>query len=549
MSELELGDKFSFLRHVLTIHSVGRVTVLVGRGVCLGIGPAVRGPAMEPFGIMGSQPSLVRSTYYAGPLCDDLETALDQGCSVAFGMRVMGQNYATAGMNLVDSQAVGVGVGRLDATGPGTWGSIPTIEFKLGDLDGPKTEIFNGDGTEGPYALLMDDIVQDVSTFTHVKVNGEAKTIVYSGTPDPGQVKIDKVVGSILFATGQVVPRTVEIEVRYKYKSRTMVIRDENTLPMTIPNIMDPVMLNAKLRNNTICRYTPATGATHLPKVMAAAQMTGGAEGDPITINDWELAFNALYETLSKTVIPSTIFATTYEATNGQNDIIPLMDAYLKRMAHKKRPLQGFISLNPVMTTQAKKDLVNGYNNLWMTLISNGYSQTERNLAPARAGQEAAIALGTSPAAPSQVLVGVDGLLYQENEVDTQDLFNSGIEVLVKETGVHCYQGISTDPDQNLSQTTDVRTIAAVIVAIDTIIAKFYDERRTLTNITRIQNSIELYLKVLMDQSILDDSTIKVSPGVGHNEVKTDCWIQPVGHMKQFYTDLFTGFWSDAVAQ
>ncbi len=559
MSELLIGNQFSFLRHLIQLQSIGRVTVLVGRGVVIGIGTAARGPAMTPFLIAGSQPSLIRATYHSGPLKEALETAADQGPSVVGGVRVLGEHYATASLDLNDSQSPGNKVGTLTASGPGAWGEIPRITIDYGDLDGRKTEdAFPGNGGTLPYALTFDDIVE--SSTNYVKVNGTAKALVYSGTPDPGEAKIDKATGKLYFATGEWPDSSKQIEVRYSHKSRKITIQDEAGLPVVYNNLMDLTMIQAKMRDSPICTFTPAVGATHLPSrtmgdgAVVAVNMAGGSDGDAITIDDWEAAFYAIEEQLPSAIIPSCVFTTQNEVTTGQKDIVSLMDAFLKRMANGdgatgKKPCQGFVSLvdagQTIMTDQEMADFAEGYNNLWMTLIANGLSQTERNLAAARAGQEAALPLGTSPATDSNSFKGVDGLLFQINKVDKETFTYGQVEVLVKETGIHPYVGITTDPDDNFKRTVDVRTIANTIIFIDQTVKKFLNERRTLTNLGRMQDAIYILLDQLKNASVLDDFDVKVTPNQpDHNAVDISVMIQPVGHIERVFTWLSVGYYN-----
>ena len=81
MAEITLGNQYNFLRHVITLESIGIVPVLVGRGVVVGIGTSTRGPAMKLYGIAGSSPSLIRRIYFDGPLKEGLETAAALGLS------------------------------------------------------------------------------------------------------------------------------------------------------------------------------------------------------------------------------------------------------------------------------------------------------------------------------------------------------------------------------------------------------------------------------------------------------------------------------------
>lgn len=562
MAEIDIGNKFNFLRHVVQLQSIGRVTVLIGRGVCVGIGTASRGPAMEPFFCMGSQPSLIRATYYAGPLKEGMETAADQGCSVVGGVRVLGVGYASALLELDDSQVSGNHVATLNATGPGAWGQIPRFKIEYGDLDGRKTEIFTGNGGTTPYALLYDDLVE--ATTNYVKVNGVALAKVYTGTPDPGEAKFDTVKGEVSFASGEWPTEADQVEVRYSYKSRKITVYDENSQPVVYNNLMSLTMAQAQMLNSPIATFDPVVGATHLPErtlvdgSVVAVNMAGGLDGAEPTIDDWELAFNNLYEQLPDQIIPTAVYTTQNEVTAGQKDIVPLMDAFLRKMANGrgatgKMPCQGFVSLvdsgQTIMTAQEMADFAEGYNNLWMTLIGNGLSQTERNLAAARAGQEATLPLGTSPATDSNSFKGVDGLLFQFTEVQREVFTYGQVEVLVKETGIHPYVGISTDPDDSFKRTVDVRTINQCIIWIDQIVAKFLNERRTLTNLGRMQDSIYVLLDQLRNQSVLDDFNVKVTPNMSdHNAVDISCMIQPVGHIERVLTWMGVGYYSDRVA-
>jgi hypothetical protein len=548
MAEIQLGNNFDFLRHVITLRSVGRVAVLIGRGVVVGIGTAARGPAMVPYGV--SKNSQIKTIYDSGDLKDGLETVLDQGADVAYGVRVLGEDYASATLDLVDSQTPGVKVGQFDAIGPGVWGNVPTFTIANGDLDGTIKTTFPGTGQTSAYILDMDDLVESIVNY--VKVAGTTKTIIYTGTPDPGEVKLDKTIGSLTFATGEWPTSAQQIEVRYKFHSRKITVQDEVGLPVVYNNLMTLEAIAAKFNSSNIARFTPATGATHLPEVMSATNMAGGGDGDTITIDDWETAFGAVEDYFQgiNDIVPSSVFTTACEVTEGQGDIVPLMDAFLWRMADRKRPLQGFVSLPADWTAQEMADFKAGYSNLWMTILSNGWSATERDLAPARAGQEAALPLGTSPATASNSLKGIDGLLWQWSEVERETLTYAGLEVLIKDTGVHPYVGVATDLDDNFRRTVDVRTIANCVIFMDKIVAKFLNERRTLTNLRRLENSLNLFLDGLAKQSVLDDFDIAVTANVAdHNAVDIESWIQTVGHMERFYHTMNVGYWSDAVAE
>jgi len=257
------------------------VPVLVGRGVVVGIGTSVRGPAMRLYGIAASSPSLIRKTYYEGPLKEGLETAAGQGCSIVYGMRVMGENYATAELEVTDAALDPAG--KFIATGPGAWGNIPSIKIEDGDYSGTKKETFAGNGADvtTPYALLYDDLIE--STVNYVKVAGTAKTVIYTGTPDPGEALLDKAAGELSFAAGEWPTTAQLVEIRYKYNSRKITLQDEVGLPIVYNNITSLSMLAAKMKKDNICTFEVEVGATHLPQNMVATNMAGGSDGSAIT--------------------------------------------------------------------------------------------------------------------------------------------------------------------------------------------------------------------------------------------------------------------------
>lgn len=552
MAEIMLGNQYNFLRHVITLESIGQVAVTVGRGVVVGIGTADRGPAMVPYGIAGSSANKIKRTYYSGPLKEGLEDAADQGASIVYGVRVLGAGYASASLTVNDGTD---DVGTFNATGPGVAGNIPTITVERGDAYGAIVETFAGNGGTSPYALLYNDIYEAASNY--VKVAGVAKSIIYTGTPDPGEVLIDPVAGTLSFAASEWPTKAQQVEVKYKYYSRKVTITDvsSQTIPTVYNNIKSLTALVAKMKDDPLVTFDAETGATHLPAVMAATNMAGGLDGAAITAEDWEAAFNVVVEQLPANVYPSAVFATAYGVETGQYEIVALMDAFLTKMANKPvgkmSPCQGFITLDPEADADDLIDLVSGYNNLFMTLITNGKDNEGKDLAGARAGQEAVLRLGTSPAVDDNSLKGVQGLLFQWDDADREVLNSAGLEVLVKETGVHPYVGVTTNLDDSFYRTVDVRTICATIIVVDQIVKKFMNERRTQTNLARMQASIDVILNRYKASGVLDTYTLAVTPNeADHNAVDIALKIQPVGHIERVFTWMGVGYYdSSAIAE
>jgi hypothetical protein len=553
MAEITMGNQYNFLRHVVTLESIGQVAVTVGRGVVVGIGTADRGPAMTPYGIAASSASKIKKTYYAGKLKEGLEAAADQGCSIVYGVRVMGSGYAIASLDVEDS--LDNVVGTFSATGPGVSGNIPTITIERGDLHFTTVESFAGNGGTTPYALLYNDIYE--STVNYVEVAGSRKTLIYTGDPDPGEAKIDKDAATLSFSALEWPTSAQKVEVRYKAWSRKVTITDVDagTLPMVYNNIKSLTMLAAKMKNDALVTFEAEVGATHLPAVLAATNMAGGLDGDPIVEDDWEAAFNAVVEDLPANVYPSAVFATDYGIEEGQIEIVALMDAFLTKMANKPvgkmSPCQGFITLDQTAEAEDLTDLVAGYNNLFMTLISNGFDNTEADIAGARAGQEASLALGTSPAVDDNSLKGIEGLLFQWDDSEREVLNAAGLEVMIKETGVHPYVGVTTNLDDSFYRTVDVRTICAVIIIVDQIVKKFMNERRTATNLSRMQASIDVLLNKYLAAGVLDTYTLSVTPTESdHNAVDIALKIQPVGHIERVQTWMGVGYYdTTAIAE
>ena len=197
------------------------------------------------------------------------------------------------------------------------------------------------------------------------------------------------------------------------------------------------------------------------------------------------------------------------------------------------------------------EDLASVYNNLFMTLITNGKDNEEKDLAGARAGQEAVLRLGTSPAVDDNSLKGIQGLLFQWNDADREVLNAAGLEVLVKETGVHPYVGVTTNLDDSFYRTVDVRTICATIIVVDQIVKKFMNERRTQTNLARMQASIDVVLNRYKASGVLDTYTLAVTPNeADHNAVDIALKIQPVGHIERVQTWMGVGYYdSSAIAE
>jgi hypothetical protein len=254
---------------------------------------------------------------------------------------------------------------------------------------------------------------------------------------------------------------------------------------------------------------------------------------------------------MPENVYPSAVFATQYGIETDQYEIVALMDAFLTKMANKPvgkmSPCQGFVSLDLTATSDELCDLVSGYDNMFLTLLTNGADEQEKDLAGCRAGQESVLRLGTSPAVDGNSIRGVQGLLFQWSDPERETLNAAGLEVLIKETGVHPYLGVSTNLNDSFYRTVDVRTICAVIIIVDQIVKKFLNERRTTTNLARMQASIDVLMQKLLGMGVLDTYVLSIRPTESdHNAVDIALKIQPVGHIERVQTWLGVGYFDTA---
>jgi hypothetical protein len=110
--------------------------------------------------------------------------------------------------------------------------------------------------------------------------------------------------------------------------------------------------------------------------------------------------------------------------------------------------------------------------------------------------------------------------------------------------------GVSTDTDDNFRRTVDVRTICQCIIYVDQIVKKFLNEKRTQTNLARMDASIRVLLDKLLKASVLDTFDLGIKANVGdHDAVDITLKIQPVGHIERVYTWMGVGYYNtEAIA-
>lgn len=522
------GNPNSFVGLTIELRAIGYVPVTVGRGILGLVGTSTRGPASEAIAI--GMPSDAKSLYYSGDLKEAIEIAFGQGVPVIYAVRVLGNGYAKATKTVDDGLTVPNNVGTIDACSEGIWGNSVVVKIEDGSYQATDVEIFPGDGTLGPYALQMYDLVE--STANYVKVDGVARAIVYTlGELAAGKAHVDKVNGTVEFYTGETPAATSLISVGIKYKTRKITITDNETREV-FNNIRDLVALEAALEKSSLVRFTPTANETHLPENQVTT-LASGSDGSAITTDDWEDAL----EILGNTIAPTTVAVTGYEVAAGTYDLVPVLDAWLTYMAGLFKPCLGFVATKENETVANLLELASGYNNRLLSIEGNAWDQStpRKNLAVARAAKEAAVALGESTADPVNSLNGILDLLTTFNQDEMDALTRGGIDVLMKQRGIKPYVGISTATDWQFQRCVDNRTINWVVVASKFITDQFYHKRRT----TQTLNSIKASLDSMLEEQKILENIEAYATGVYPNALDTgrvdvELLMQNIGHIERF---------------
>jgi len=533
-----IGNQNAMVGLVIDLRTIGPVPVTVGRGICGLVGTSTRGPANEAIAL--GMPSSARSLYYSGDLKEAIETAFNQGCPVIYAVRVLGSGNAKAQIEINDGLTTPQVCGIISASSEGIWGNSVVEKIEAGDYAANDVEVFPGDGTVGPYALSMCDLVE--STSNYVKVDGTPKTIVYDVTSlGAGKVYVDKTNGTIQFYEGEGVPATSLISVSIKYNTRKITITD-NERKEVYNNVRDLIDLESRLLNSALVRFTPHAGSTHLPEI-ATGVLTDGDDGDAITTDSWESALQLLGNTIS----PTTVAITDYEVNSGSYDLVAVLDGFLSWMDDKFTPCLGFVAAKENEGLSNLIDLAAGYNNRHLTIVGNGWDQSapRQNLAVARAAKEAAVALGESTAEAINSLNGVNDLLVTFNQDEMDALTRSGVDILMKQRGIKPYLAISTATDWQFMRCVDNRTVDWVTTAIEFACRQFYHKRRTVETMMAIKSSI----CAIMDEQVSLRNVEKYDVQVYPNETDTgrvdiELMMQNIGHIERIRVTMGVGVMS-----
>ena len=551
---VEYGNPSQFVRLIIKLETVGPVPVIVGKGVVLLVGRSVRGPVDEAVAMTSS--SAAKTYFYSGGLKDAIELAFAQGAPVVYAVRVLGTGHATASVTLDDGLGTPNDVVTISAKSPGLWGNAVSIKVLEGSYKATETTPYAipGAGTVGPYYTQYANIIANDSA-NWVRVDGVPYTeangkLVYNAPPTTEQVYVNTIDGSITFGTP--VAATSLITYSLKYKTVKLVVTDNETT-YTYDNISSLTKLVARLIGTGFVSATAIAGETHLPATSVTPfALSGGLDGTSISTSDWEKALRVGGAAAAELVgAPQTCALTEYEVEEGTHDLIPVLDAWSMEMANKFHPCQCFIGVAPNLTAEQVLDIAAGYSNRLLTIVANSWdnSTTSRNIAVARAGKEAAVALGESAALPRNAMNGLNGLLntYDQTDVDvmTQDT-DARADVIIKSRGIRPYVGITTDQTWQFLRTVDNRTINYVIVASDQIARQYFHEKRTGTIMSAMEQSIKAILNDLMRDENIRAYSIEVTPDeTDTGKVNIHLCMENIGHIERIDETIAVGILSD----
>lgn len=551
---VEYGNPSQFVRLIIKLETVGPVPVIVGKGVVLLVGRSVRGPVDEAVAMTSS--SAAKTYFYSGGLKDAIELAFAQGAPVVYAVRVLGTGHATASVTLDDGLSAPNDVVTIEAKSPGLWGNAVSIKVLEGSYKATETTPYAipGAGTVGPYYTQYTNIIANDSA-NWVRVDGVPYTeangkLVYTAPPTADQVYVNTIDGSITFGTP--VAATSLITYSLKYKTVKLVVTDNETT-YTYDNISSLTKLVARLIGTGFVSATAIAGETHLPATSVTPfALSGGLDGTSISTSDWEKALRVGGAAAAELVgAPQTCALTEYEVEEGTHDLIPVLDAWSMEMANDFHPCQCFIGVAPNLTAEQVLDIAAGYSNRLLTIVANSWdnSTTSRNIAVARAGKEAAVALGESAALPRNAMNGLNGLLntYDQTDVDvmTQDT-DARADVIIKSRGIRPYVGITTDQTWQFLRTVDNRTINYVIVASDQIARQYFHEKRTGTVLSAMKQSIKAILNDLMRDENIRAYSIEVTPDeTDTGKVNIHLCMENIGHIERIDETIAVGILSD----
>lgn len=543
------GTPNSIVGITLQIEPMGPVQVVIGTNILGLVGEALKGPVGEAIGI--SDPAYARRLYGAGELYEAAGVAFAQGAGTVYCVRVGPNDAVAASAELTDGATPGVKVADLIYRGEGIAGNATVYEVRDGTLNATDVERFAGDGTVGPYALNVWNIVE--ATSNSIKVGANSKTIVYSpGDLATGKVYVNKTDGEFTFFTGEAPTAADLLTVVLAYKTKRLILRDENGIREDFDNIRSLVDMQSQLDQSLICELLPVTGQTHLPENCSPTALSGGSAGSAITTTHWLEALDALGEEIT----PTTVAICSYEVEAGTYDLIPVSEGWVQNMASQLKPCMVFVPTKMMETKENLENLAAGYNDRHLCIEGNSWdcSATPKNLAVARAAKEAALAMGESAAYAGNSMSGIDGLqkIFRDTEVD--HLTRAGVDICIMKgavgapRGVRPYLGITTSTEWQFSRCVDNRTINYIILAVKYITDQYYHRRRSSRVLSSLKASIVGLLEEQKEMENIEGYAVEViAPANDTGRVNIDLQLQCIGHIERFHVLMQVGIMSNYV--
>jgi len=529
-----IGNPSAWVGLTIELRAIGPVPVIVGTGILLLVGQSTRGPSTEAI-VMNSRSDAYKY-FHSGDLKEAIELAFGNACPVVFGIRVLGSGAAKASVTLNDGLIVPNDCLSIVAHSEGNWGNSIVVTVAYGDYNGTEYNAsLPGDGGSSAYYTSMHDLVQ--STANWVKVNGVAKTIVYSvGELASGKVYVNTTDGSLTFYTGEYPAITDLISYKLKYKTKKVTITD-NEKTYIFNNIPSIVHMIADFAETGLAIADDVAGETHMP-VNGTYNLTGGSDGAAVMVDDWETTMATGGEYVTELVGgPTAVALTDYEVDALTNDLVPALDAFLTDMENDFHPCLGFIPMAPNSTINEALELAAGYNNRLLSIVPNGWdgSTTPKNIAVTRAARECSVAIGESAAMALNAMKGLNGLLTTFNQSECDILTTGGLDVIIKKRGILPYIGISTATDWQFMRCVDNRTINFVIIACEYICRQYYHHKRTRYTLSSIKQSLAQMLQDLKDAENIREYEVTVSAHpTDTGRVNIELTMENIGHIERF---------------
>ena len=211
----------------ITLEAVGPITSQTTSHSVLLLGEAARGPT----DLVGLTSALSARAYYgSGDLCEAIEDAFGEGAPRVFAKRILGEGYAIADADLVDTQTPANTVATIKAKSAGAWGNGVSVTISTGAIKHAEQDYFAGNGLDAAYALSQADFINPQPSSAYVRVNGVDKTIVYTTeTLAAGTVFLDVDKGTLKFYTSELPTEADQVTYSLWYYGVDVLITDNIT--------------------------------------------------------------------------------------------------------------------------------------------------------------------------------------------------------------------------------------------------------------------------------------------------------------------------------